>query len=290
MDFVAGPGVHHSDTEWYRADGQRRHAAKDTVLYAVYLWDRTLADGNVPLWLMVREAAHLSGDPYLHDLYLRYFNTYMVHAGLAPERLMLESSAGAAVDFSALAGQPDYVQFFYYALSCDKTFGQTPGVVRGRSAARCLPMAAATLLQPPCATHQLMGYMFMRQRRCEDPRQVDAQIARLQDRIVAELHWDPRVIDPYVQRVLMLYWTDAAGRVQPVWLQRVLAAQQPDGGWADQQEIARTKSGRWLGFGGYDQRFLSLHPAPSSFHTTAQGLLLMSMVAYGRGASHGTAP
>lgn len=237
-----------------------------------------LREGNVPLWLMVRESARITHDPYLDELYRHFHRLYIERASMTPDRLMLDPDDHALLDFDALNDDPDYMQFIYYGLTCNPAFGAREAVQRGRDPHLCLPAAASTLLQPPCATHQLVGYMFMREHHCEDPHQVDAQIARLQDRIVSELHVDFRLLDPYVQRVLMLYWTHAGQRVDPVWLRRVLDAQQPDGGWADQQDITTASSGWWMGFGGYGHSWISLHRQPSNFHMTAQALFLMSLV------------
>lgn len=53
----------------------------------------------------------------------------------------------------------------------------------------------------------------------------------LQDRIEREVTWDSRVTDAYLQRVLMLLESGAADRVEPVWVARILDAQNADGGW-----------------------------------------------------------
>jgi hypothetical protein len=102
-------------------------------------------------------------------------------------------------------------------------------------------------------------------------------VAALQSRIVGQLTWDPRVVDVYVQRVLMLVESGAVERVKPVWLQRVLAAQQPDGGWAGVDPLLELGSEFSLGLG---PRGFTLSPPRSDFHASAQGLLLLSLLVH----------
>ena len=79
-------------------------------------------------------------------------------------------------------------------------------------------------------------------------------------------------------------WTDKtlieSGRrneVKPVWVRRILEAQQTDGGWTGADVIAPLPGGRAVFWeGGMRPR---MGPIPqSNFHATAQGLYLMALL------------
>jgi hypothetical protein len=94
-----------------------------------------------------------------------------------------------------------------------------------------MPVFAKTIfLHPRCVTHQLMAIRLLQKRNCGDHRKLTM---RLLDIIETELSWDFRVTDSYLQRTLMLAESGDMDRLKPVWIQRILDAQMPDGGWSD---------------------------------------------------------
>jgi hypothetical protein len=79
-------------------------------------------------------------------------------------------------------------------------------------------------------THQLFTFYFSRKFHGETP-ELHTLMDRAEQRIATEATYDFRVTDLYLERVAFLL---AAGRpdlVKPRWVERVLAAQQSDGGW-----------------------------------------------------------
>ncbi len=130
-------------------------------------------------------------------------------------------------------------------------------------------------LRPACVTHQMMGMRFMQERGCGEKAEVDRVVHSLQDRIVLQLTWDPRPIDTYLQRVLMLIESGQAERVKPFWLQRVLDTQLGDGGWGNFYPLLPISNGKHIGFSG---RGLSTGRPNSDFHATAQGVFLLSLL------------
>ncbi len=130
-------------------------------------------------------------------------------------------------------------------------------------------------ISPACVTHQLMGIRFMERRNCGDPEYVKGMVKTLQDKIVKQLTWDPRVVDVYIQRVLMLTDSGARERIKPVWIRNVLDAQLESGGWSPNQSIIALGSSRYLCF---TSRILGVCELKSRFHATAQGVLLMSLL------------
>jgi hypothetical protein len=82
------------------------------------------------------------------------------------------------------------------------------------------------------------------------------------------------VVDVYMQRVLMLVKSGAGGLVKPVWLQQLIDAQQPDGGWSGFMPLVPVGGGRSIG----TNRLLSIGAPRSDFHITAQGILLFALL------------
>ena len=96
-----------------------------------------------------------------------------------------------------------------------------------------------------------------------------ALMPHLAERIAQEASLDFRVTDLYLQRIICLLLAGRADLVKPRWVERVLEAQQEDGGWKY----------RWFGWDSRIFRF-SLRPRPTDAHATAQGLWLVSLLKY----------
>ena len=102
-------------------------------------------------------------------------------------------------------------------------------------------------------------------------------MVQLQHRIQRQLTWDPRVVDGYLQRVLMLAESGNADAIKPVRLQNIIETQRPDGGWSGIDALLPVGNGRYLAFGS--RGFTISRPA-SDFHATAQDVLLFSILAH----------
>jgi hypothetical protein len=227
---------------------------------------QVLSDANPMLWRMLRDAAALSKDATLADLVQRHRLRYYTREPVSAWVLLLDSNATPPSNRpTALDTVPAYMKLFAYGMSCDAAQGATDIVRLQLVPGWCSAFAARRVLrQSNCATHQLMGFMLMQHRQCGDPAQVAAMTRQLQDRVVDELALDFLVGDVHLQRVLMLYWTGAGQRVKPVWLNRILRAQRPDGGWNYESSTER-----WLANAG--------DPAQADFHASAQGVLIMAL-------------
>ena len=81
-------------------------------------------------------------------------------------------------------------------------------------------------------THQLVEIRLLQRSECGDPAQLDDTVLQLQQRITRQLLLDPRVVDAYMQRVLMLVESGAGALAKPIWIWKLVDAQQPDGGWS----------------------------------------------------------
>lgn len=230
-----------------------------------------LKQANPVLWWMVQQSAERTGDPRLQALFADYAAQRL---GVGRNLWVPLFYPGRWVPFSDadIAHFPDYNLHFIYAISCDSGLADNPVVQSQLDPGFC----DRHPWRPACATHQLMGFRFMQINQCGDSEATRASVSALQSRIVAQLTWDPRVVDVYVQRVLMLIESGAADRVKPVWLRRVLDAQRPDGGWAGVDPLISAGE-LTLGFG---PRGLSLKQPRSDFHASAQGLLLLSLLTH----------
>lgn len=235
-----------------------------------------LAGDNAALWWMIRESATLSGDAYLADLYRRYHQRYLANRPHNPWHHLFDADAGLRIPIEALDGWPDYNLLFFYGLSCQTALRNDARVIALLEPRACGGIGTPAYFgDPACLTHQLMGVRFMQQRRCEDAEQTARLAGALVDQVVDAATWDFRVVDFYIQRLLMLAESGNARRIQPRWLVRVLEAQRPDGGWDDFDPVVGLGE-RSLGWSG---RSLRLRKPESNFHTTAQGLYLMALLA-----------
>ena len=122
-----------------------------------------------------------------------------------------------------------------------------------------------------------MGINFLRQQACNDvdADAIDTVVLRLQQDIAWQLTWDIRVVDIYLQRVMMLAITGAHDKIKPIWTQQILDHQLEDGSWANFVPLIPVGNGQSL---GYSPQILSLGSATSSFHVTAQGVYLLTLI------------
>lgn len=234
--------------------------------------EEILGEANPMLWWMVREAAGLSGDRRLAELFARYDRRYLHRRGNMWVYLFDEDSR-EPLRYMEVEQLPYYNQHFLYTLTCDRLLGAEESIRRQNEPDFCDHYPYS--IKPACVTHQLMGLRFLQRRQCGDQGKVAGAIARLQDRLVGQLTWDVRVVDVYLQRVLMLVDSGARARVKPVWLQRVVDAQLPDGGWGGLDPILALGLGRPLCF---TAQGLAFRRPRGNFHATAQGVWLMSLL------------
>lgn len=234
-----------------------------------------LASNNAALWWMVRESAARSGNEYLADLYRRLHERYLAGKPNNPWQHMFDAGTRQRVPVEALDAWPDYNLLFLYGLSCQGALRAEPRVAALLKPDACGRIGTpAYFRDPACITHQLMGVRFMQDRQCESAADTAALATSLIDRIVVDMEWDFRVVDFYIQRLMMLAESGATDRIRARWLVRVLDAQRPDGGWDDIHPLIDIGE-RTIGWSG---RSLRLRKPQSNFHTTAQGLYLMTLL------------
>ena len=227
---------------------------------------------NPVLWWMIKQAAEVSDNEVLKNIYSNYKKT---HLDSNPPNLstpMFDRFYRPRMpDISLLSGLQDYQLFFFYALSCNEDLGSEVVIQNQMQPGFC----TLHYLHPRCITHQLMGLRFMQRHQCGYDDLVQETINELQNDVISELTWDFRVADAYIQRVLMLADTGAYSRIKPVWIHNILAAQNSDGSWDDLHPIITLDNDTVLAF---TSTLPAVRKIQADFHATAQGIWLLSLL------------
>ncbi len=227
---------------------------------------------NPILWWMLKQSAETASNQRLTAFFQGYKERDLDSQPLNLWSPMFYPSAYVKIpSIEQLDFLPYYNLLFLYGLSCNRELESEPEIHRQLQPGLC----SMHFLHPRCVTHQMMGVRFMQRSRCVNSAQLERLVRELQDMVVSEMIWDPRVGDAYIQRVMMLLDSGAADRVKPVWVQRILEAQNTDGGWGDLDPIVKLPGGRVFGF---TSLLPSIGMQHSDFHATAQGIWLVSML------------
>lgn len=227
---------------------------------------------NPILWWMIGQAAQSSADATLTRLYNDYVRDHEDSRAPGLWTPMFHQYYRPRVpDILLLDHMHAYQQFFVYSLSCDSGLESEPVIQSQMRPGFC----SMHYLHPRCITHQLMGLRFMQRYGCGNDELVADTIAELQQTVLSELFWDFRVGDAYIQRVTMLVDTGAYDRVKPVWVRRILEAQNGDGSWDDLYPMIPLPNGRYLGLSSTKP---AIGDGTPNFHTTAQAIWLLGML------------
>lgn len=245
-------------------------------------WERTvqwllrdrealLRDQNSMLWWMIGESARVSGDSRLRALY-EYFLAQFDRRSMWQAFFEPELYHDTFIPPELYQRFQDYQQYFLFSLTCNRQLALDPLIAAQHETDFCWRNHP---LSPACTTHQLMAFRLAQRQDCAEAGALPEKIGVLQARIAAQLTLDPRVVDVYLQRVLMLEESGAGKRIKPRWLERALTAQLEDGSWTAFQPLLSVGGGRYLGF---NARLVGIGAPRSDFHTTAQGLWLLSLL------------
>lgn len=232
--------------------------------------DKLLQTNNPMLWRMLQQSAWLTKDPRLLQLFREYEQRHLAHNARNLWRPLFYENVWVPVKFQDIRQLPYYNQHFIYSLICDRELWDHAGIRRQNEADFC----DSHPLRSACVTHQLMGLRLQQRKQCTQDPDLDQKVSLLQARLVRQLTWDPRVVDVYLQRVLMLTESGATQRVKPVWLHHILAAQLPDGSWSSSDLLLQLTDNRALAL---TRNSIGIRPVRGSFHTTAQAIYLLSL-------------
>ncbi|BCO32021.1 hypothetical protein TspCOW1_21240 [Thiohalobacter sp. COW1] len=258
------------------AEAELQSALETGISWADVNAGQLLTTNNPMLWRMLQQSTRLTGDARLHALFDRYAQRYL---GRDPDYLwrpLFQDGVWIPVTPASLEGLPYYNRHFIFSLTCDADLWALPDIQAQNRAGFC----DGHRLRSACVTHQLMGLRLQQRKQCPQDPDLAATVSRLQARLVGQLTWDPRPVDVYLQRVLMLTESGAGGQVKPAWLRRLLRAQLPDGAWANTPMVLPLPGARDL---VWTRNGIGPGRAVGSFHTTAQGIYVLSLLLYGQG-------
>lgn len=260
--------------------GAREVSAKDIdasyvkgVRWLVENKQSIMQQHNPPLWWMLARAIDLTGDPQLTAIVAEYRRKNYQRYARSPWRYLIYDAHSTIDGFQILTSDlVDYNKHFIYGYSCNADMQNSDVIMRQNKADFCMKNYP---ISPACMTHQMMALRFMQRENCGDPAMVSETVEVLSDYIRYQLIVDFRVVDVYLQRVLMLVDSGNLEKINHRWIYRVANAQLADGGWSGFQPLIPLGSDKAIGF---SQRIASIGTAKSSFHATAQGVLLMAML------------
>jgi hypothetical protein len=212
---------------------------------------------NAALMHMVAECGRASGDQRLQRLAALYFRVHPKPYWWG--RLVDPNCRFERPSASYLPTAEDYQAWFLYAVAPTEY---------PLSAEAMANMFSPDKYRTGRATHQLFALYLYRNHNGATP-DLDRLIRRISVRIALEASIDFRVTDLYLQRIAFLLAAGQPDLVKRRWVERALAAQQPNGGWLLS----------WYGWqpGPFRFRFAE---ASSESHPTVQGMWMAYMLRY----------
>ena len=232
---------------------------------------KNINNHNSALWWMLKETADINDNKKLTDIYQQYKTQYLDASRPNIWTPYFRKYYRPDVpDITAFSSYAPYQLFFVYALSCNKELAQEAIIQKQHEANFC----GLHYLSPRCVPHQLMSVRLMQERYCGNDKQLAALSQSLQKIIIDELTYDFRVTDSYLQRVLALAEAGNYDAIKPVWLQRIIDAQNEDGGWDDMHPVIQLGDAA-LGWTSILPGYASNE---SNFHATAQAIWLMALL------------
>lgn len=242
-----------------------------SIIWLVNHEDKIVTQTNPMLWWMLYEVQKISPDARIEKLLQVYFerNKRIKSSLWGP---LFDGEQYNRLAGYSVTGLPYYNQHFIYALNCAGEIAEDLRIVEQQNESSFC-FQTNFIYRPACITHQLMGINFLVTKKCNLLPAIDKVSKSLQQSLVSQLSWDIRVVDVYLQRVLMLLITGAENDIKPVWIRQVMDQQLADGGWGNFDTLVSIGNGKSLGF---SPRILSLGEEKSSFHATAQGLYILA--------------
>jgi hypothetical protein len=236
--------------------------------------EQILQDHNSMLWWMLIQAAEVSNDARLNALVNEFKSRYANDYRSSMWSYLITGEQSLRSLDPSVENLPDYNIYFIYGYSCNVYLASLPIVQIQNETDFCWTQHPVS---PACTTHQLMGYRFMQRTQCNDLTDLTDRIDTVSNYIRYQSMLDFRVVDVYLQRVLMQYDSGYTDRVNPRWVKRILAHQRDDGGWADFETLIPLPGDYALGFSA---RIIDIRKPQSSFHATAQGVWLMTLLSH----------
>ncbi len=234
-------------------------------------------ENNPMLWVFMRETGRLTGDTRLLTMATEYQEHYVKGT---ISQFFFDSKGSEQLAGKMLVvpyDWADYQRLFVYGATCNNSVREDPQVTELLEPTAC-DAHMMWLRSPWCRTHQLMGLRLAQKNHCEPDAESDRLVTAVQDSILAELRWDFRVEDAYLQKVMELLESGRRKDVKSVWIKQILDSQRADGGWDGADIIAHLPRNHvlvWVGGRLYPS--ITSQP-PSNLHATAQGLYILALL------------
>lgn len=229
-------------------------------------------DHNSMLWWFLIQAADMQHYAALENIIAQYKTNNRARYENSPWSYLITGHSNPYISAYTLGKLPDYNIHIIYGFSCSRALASEDIIKIQTQTNFCWRHHP---ISPACTTHQLMGFRFMQRSGCEDPQFIADSIETLSDYIKQQSTYDFRVVDVYIQRVLMQLDSGHQEKINPRWVKRILHAQLADGGWGDFQPLIPLGGGKYFGF---DAKGVGIRKPESTFHATAQGVWLMAML------------
>ena len=256
----------------FPGNDELERALESGIVWLVENKEKILRHNNHILWFFVQQSAEQTGDSRLTNLFNDYYKRYIDIPGSSYWRPLFKLNSWEPVRFDQIEHLPYYNWHMIYAITCDSDLEMLTQIAEQNDPEYCFRF----LYKPACKTHQLMGLRFMQLRGCGDQDQLVKSIASLGINIHRQLVWDVRVVDVYLQRVLMLIEASRMDLVKPIWISNILDVQLEDGGWSNKQPLFKISDDLYFGFTGKGVSIFKKRRG--DFHATAQGVFLLSML------------
>ena len=228
---------------------------------------------NPIIWWMVGEAAKTSKNPELNDIFSEYKkNNTDKYRSSVWAYFFFKSPSPLIINDSTLFTLPDYNLYFIYGFSCNSDLAKLEVIKEQNEISFCwknYPLSQA------CFTHQQMGFRFLERISCHKVEQLSEKIESLSENIKFQSIFDFRLVDVYIQRVLVQVESGKQHKVNMRWVKRIIANQGDDGGWGDFQTLFKIQGNKYISF---SSKGFSVGTPRSNFHATTQGLWLMALL------------
>ena len=229
-------------------------------------------DHNSMLWWMLIQAAEKQNNATLNQIIKQYKTSNIARYQNSPWAYLITGQSNPHISAYSLGNMPDYNLLFVYGFSCSRSLAYEDIIKIQHQTSFCWRQHPVS---PACTTHQMMGFRFMQRTGCEDPQSVADSINTLSGYIKQQSTYDFRVVDVYLQRVLMQLDSGHQEKINPRWVKRILAHQNADGGWDDFQPLIPVGGGRYFGF---HAKGVGIREPNSNLHATAQGVWILVML------------
>ena len=214
---------------------------------------------NPALVYMVADMANMSGSRRLQHIVDLYLSDPFVPPRFIWRRVVDEKAEVRPPTRAELDYDQEYQRWILY--------GSAPHLVQLTEAERADMFSPDKYIWGK-RTHQLSALLLYR-KRGTNTESVEPLINHLCGGIAFEADWDVRVTDLYLQRVAFLLLAGRPDLVKPRWVERILAAQEAEGGWK--------RSWHGWGPGLFALHFNDQRPTA---HATVQGVWTLYMLKY----------